>query len=57
MHYRIISRLKDVGATSKEEAVTAAEAGLDVQEQQLLKYFAGAFLGRIKKTKDRRYYV
>jgi len=33
------------------------EAELDLQEQQWLNYFAGAFLGEIKKTEDKRYYV
>jgi len=40
-----------------EKAVTAEEAGLDLQEQGWLNYFAGAFLGRIKKTEDKRYYI
>jgi len=57
MHYRIVSKIEKVGATSIEKAVTVEEAGLDVQEQQWLSYFAGAFLGKIKKTKDQRYYI
>ena len=57
MHYRIISKIEKAGATSIEKAVTIEEAGLDMQEQQWLNYFAGAFLDRIKKTKDKRYYV
>jgi len=57
MHYRIISKIEKAGATSIEKAVTLEEAGLNVQEQQWLNYFAGAFLGKIKKTEDKRYYV
>ena len=57
MHYRIASKLEKAGATSIEKAVTIEEAGLDMQEQQWLNCFAGAFLGKIKKTQDKRYYV
>lgn len=57
MRYRIISKLKNVGATSRENAVTVVEAKLNSQEQNWLPYFAGAFLGEIKKTDDKRYYV
>lgn len=57
MRYRISSKLKNAGATSKENAVTVEEAKLNSQEQQWLPYFAGAFLGEIKKTADKRYYV
>ena len=45
------------GATSKEKAVTIAEAKLDLQERQWLNYFAGAFLCEIKKTEDKKYYI
>ena len=57
MGYRLASKLEKAGATSKGTAVTVEEAGLDLQEQAWLHYFAGAFLGRIKKTKDKRYYI
>ncbi|MCW4052680.1 MAG: hypothetical protein NWE78_05690 [Candidatus Bathyarchaeota archaeon] len=57
MRYRIVSKIEKAGATSKEKAVTAEEAGLDVQELGWLPYFAGVFLGRIKKTEDNRYYI
>ncbi len=57
IHYRIIAKLKKAGATSKEKAVTVKEAKLDAQEQKWLGYFAGAFLGKIKKTKNKRYYI
>lgn len=57
MRYKIVSKLKKARATSKEKAVTIEEAKLDMQERKWLHYFAGAFLGRIKKTKDKRYYI
>ena len=57
MHHRIISKIEKAGATSIEKAVTIEEAELDLQEQQWLNYFAGAFLDKIKKTKDQRYYI
>jgi len=57
MHYKILHKLRKAGAISKDSAVTSGEAELDRQEQMWLDYFAGAFLGRIKKTQDHRYYV
>jgi hypothetical protein len=57
MHYKILHKLRKAGATSKDSAVTIGEADLDSQEQMWLDYFAGAFLGKIKKTEDRRYYI
>ena len=57
MQYRIIHKFEKAGATSKEKAVTVEEADLDLQEQQWLNYFTGVFLGGIRKTKDKRYYV
>ncbi|UCF59002.1 MAG: hypothetical protein JSV15_00830 [Candidatus Bathyarchaeota archaeon] len=57
MNYRIISKFEKAGATSKEKAVTVEEADLDLQEQQWLDYFTGTFLGGIRKTKDKRYYI
>ena len=57
MLQRLIRKFTKAGATSKEKAVTFQEAKLDMQEQYWLEYFAGAFLGKIKKTKNRRYYV
>ena len=57
MKGRLISKIKKAGATSKEKAVTIEEAELDLQEQHWLNYFAGAFLGEIKKTADKRYYI
>ena len=57
MQERIIAKLRATGATSKEKAVTAREAHLDMQEQNWLRYVAGGFLARVKKTRDNRYYV
>ena len=57
MRYKIVYKLEKAGATSVEKAVTTEEAELDLQEQYWLNYFAGAFLGRIKKTEDQRYYI
>ena len=57
MRQRIINRLEKAGATSRENAVTIEEADLDLQEQHWLGYFAGVFLGEIKKIEDKRYFV
>jgi len=57
MHQRIIHKFEKAGATSWDKAVTFDEANLDLQEQYWLGYFAGIFLGRIKKTRDHRYYI
>ena len=57
MHYKILSKLRKAGALSEDRAVTIGEAELDYQEQMWLDYFAGVFLGKIKKTEDQRYYI
>ena len=57
MHQRLIHKFEKAGAISEAKAVTFDEADLDLQEQYWLSYFAGSFLGRIKKTKDHRYYL
>ena len=54
---RISAKLKKAGATSMEKAITAQEASLDMQEQNWLNYIAGGLFARIKKTKDKHYYV
>jgi len=54
---RIIAKLLAMGATSREKAITAQEANLDLQEQNWLHYIAGGLFARVKKTKDKRYYV
>ena len=56
MHQRLIKKFEKVGATSEETAVSIEDAKLDFQEEGWLDYFAGSFLGSIKKTKDHRYY-
>ncbi len=57
MRQRLIRKFEKVGAISEETAVTFIEAKLDLSEQYWLSYFAGSFLGSIKKTKDHRYYI
>jgi len=57
MERRLVQKFKKAGANSKETAVTFQEAKLDVQEQYWLDYFAGVFLGKIKKTKNHLYYI
>jgi hypothetical protein len=57
MQQRLIRKLEKAGATCIEKAVSFEEAKLDVQEQYWLNYFAGSFLGSIKKTKDHLYYI
>jgi len=57
IHYKILYKLRKAGATSKDSTVTIREADLDSKEQMWLDYFAGAFIGKIKKTEDRRYYI
>jgi hypothetical protein len=57
MRHRIVVKLEKAGATSKEKAVTVEEAELDSQEQRWLPYFAGAFLGEVYKTEDKKYYI
>ena len=57
MQHRLIRKLEKAGATSAETAVTFQEANLNDQEEYWLSYFAGSFLGKIKKTPNRLYYV
>ena len=57
MRQNIVNKLEKAGATMKDKAVTIKEAELDFKEQNWLSYFAGAFLGKIKKTENRRYYI
>ena len=54
---QLIRKLEKAGATSLEKAVTFEEAELDEQEQYWLNYFAGSFLGAIKKTRNHHYYL
>jgi hypothetical protein len=57
MKHKIIDKLKKAGAISRENAVTCEQAHLNQQEKYWLGYFAGVFLGKIKKTKSHKYYV
>ena len=57
MQQRIIAKLLETDATSTIKAVTAQEAQLDMQEQNWLHYVAGGLNSKVKKTKDKRYYV
>jgi len=57
MQQRIIAKLLETDATSTIKAVTAQEAHLDMQEQNWLHYVAGGLNSKVKKTKDKRYYV
>jgi hypothetical protein len=54
---RIIDKLLANDATSTIKAVTAQEAHLDMQEQNWLYYVAGGLNSKVKKTRDKRYYV
>jgi hypothetical protein len=57
MQERLVRKFEKAGATSVEKAVTFQEAKLDAQELYWLNYFAGVFLGKIKKTENGRYYI
>ena len=57
MQDRLVRKLVKAGATSIENAVTFEEAKFDEQEQYWLNYFAGVFLGKIKKTEANLYYI
>ena len=57
MHQRTGSKLRAVGANSRDKAVTAREADVDVQEQDSLNYIAEGLFALVKKTQDKRYYV
>jgi hypothetical protein len=57
MQQRIINKLIAMGATSRKKAVTAQEAQLDMQEQNWLSYVAGGLNSKVKKTRNKRYYI
>jgi hypothetical protein len=57
MEQRLIRKFEKAGAISMEKAVTIEEANLDEEEQYWLDYFAGSFLGKIKKTRQHLYYI
>jgi hypothetical protein len=53
----IKTKLKAIGATSREKAVTSQEAHFDNQEQNWINYIAGGMFALVKKTGDGRFYV
>ena len=57
MQQRIIHKLEKAGATSKDKAVTINEASMNMVEESWLHYFAGDYLGQIRKTENHRYYT
>ena len=57
MEHRLVRKFEKARATSKERAVSFEEAKLDIKEQYWLEYFAGVFLGKIKKTENHLYYI
>ena len=57
MQQRIIAKLLATDATSIIKAVTAKGAQLDMQEQNWLNYVAGGLNSKVKKTRDKRYYI
>ena len=57
MEHKLVRKFKKAGATSFETALSEEDANLNVHEQFWLDYFAGIFLGKIKKTQNHRSYV
>jgi len=57
MRQRIIDKLRAADATSRKKAVNAQEAHFDMQEQNWLHYVAGGLNSKVKKTRNKRYYV
>ena len=57
MQQRIVHKLKKAGATSIEKAVTIEEASIDITEESWVYYFAGDYLGKIRKNGNDRYYT
>ena len=57
MQHKIVRKLEKAGATSIEKAITFEDAKLNEQEGCWLEYFAGVFLGKIKKTKNHLYFI
>lgn len=54
---KIRAKLKAVGATSNEKAVTPEEANLDLQEQNWIHYIAGGMFAKVKKAANNLYYI
>jgi hypothetical protein len=57
MEERIKLKLIKAGATSREKAVTAQQAQLDMQERNWIHYIAGGLFANVKKTASNQYYV
>ena len=57
MQHKITRKLEKAGAICIEKAITSEDAKLNEQEEYWLGYFAGVFLGKIKKTKSHLYYI
>jgi len=57
MEHKLIRKLEKAGAISFETALSEEDAKLDEHEKFWLGYFAGIFLGKIKKTEDHLYYI
>jgi len=53
----IRTKLIAMGATSKAKAVTSQEAHFTMQELNWMDYIAGGMFAKIKKTRNRRFYV
>lgn len=57
MEESIKAKLVELGATSRNNAITIQDANLDNQELNWLDYIAGGLFARVKKTEDKRYYA
>ena len=57
MEESIKAKLVELGATSKNNAITIQDANLDTQELNWIDYIAGGLFARVKKTHDKRYYT
>ena len=57
MEESIKAKLVELGATSRNNAITIQDANLDTQELNWLDYIAGGLFARVKKTQDKRYYA
>ena len=51
------TKLRAIGATSREKAVTSQEADFNQQELNWMDYIAGGMFSIIKKTRNKRFYV
>ena len=53
----IKTKLRAIGATSKEKAATGKQAEFNIQEQNWIDYIAGGMFAGVKKTKDGKFYT